>query len=205
MGERTRLTIPYERRPAPWSEGGYYVLEREIDVSEVLSCGRCKGTGQLKKGFCRPCGGHGSRVVYSTKAERVEGEERIQVLSRAKVRISDISDAQALEEGYESAEEFRDVFFATYGECDLGWTFTFELTKQVPQYLAIQQGQVDPEQYTTSPARALDDADAPSGEEYRKWAAKADAEVRRQREAKRLRERAQTLIEQADKLDRDAA
>lgn len=205
LGERTRITIPYERRPAPWQEGNFYVLEREMDISEEKPCGRCGGTGQAKKGTCVPCGGHGTRVVYSTKAERVEGEERVQILSRSKLAVSDIRDDQALEEGYESADEFRDAFFATYGECDLCWTFTFELTKQVPQYMAIQQGQVDPQQYVTTPARALDDADAPSGEQYREWAAKAEAEVRRQREAKRLRERARKLNEQADKLDAEAA
>jgi hypothetical protein len=123
----------------------------------------------------------------------------------AKVRAEDISDDQALEEGWESAEEWRDAFFCDYGESEWVWTYTFELTAQVPQYLAIQGGQEHPEQYVKHPGRSLDDADAPTGEEYRRYAEIADDQRKRRREIERLEERKRSIDDRIQQLMRREA
>lgn len=206
LGEQTRLTIPYERKPCPFKVAGFYVLEREFDVVRRVKCQRCGETGYRKDGKpCFICGGHGERVYYERRAERLEGEERAHVASVEKIHPADISDDQALEEGWESADEWRDVFFATYGECEWVWTITFALSKQVPQYMATQQGTVDPPQYVTTPERALDDSDAPTGDEYRAWSETAEAQLRRQRELRRLEERRRSLDGRIEQLRRRAA
>lgn len=204
-GEQTRLTIPYERKPCPFKEAGYYVIEREVDVVERKVCGVCKGTGQTKKGAHRRCGGTGEIVVYTTRVERVEGPERLQVITREKLRPEALTDAQALEEGWESAEEWRDAFFATYGEVDYVWSVTFELTTQVPQYMARQHGIASPPQYVTTPERAIDDADAPTADEYRAWSEQSEAKARAQRELRRLEQRRASLDDKIEQLRRKAA
>lgn len=212
MGEKTRLTIPCELSPAggykpcPFKEAGYYVLEREVDVVTRTPCEVCKRRGYRKDGKpCKRCFGHGERVYYTTRVERVEGEERLQVLTRVKLRPQDITDDQALEEGWESADEWRDAFFATHGDCEWVWALTFELTKQVPQYMALQHGIVDPQQYVTTPDRALDDVDSPTGEQYREWAEHSETEQRRQREIRRLEDRRAALDEKIEQMRRKAA
>ena len=205
-GEQTRLTIPHERKPCPFKEAGYYVLEREVDVAETRPCLVCAETGKRKDGSrCKRCGGFGKRVHYLTRVERVDGDERLQVLTREKVRPEELTDAQALEEGWESAAEWRDAFFATHGEVEWVWTITFELTTQVPQYMARQHGIVDAPQYVSTPERAIDDADAPTAGEYRAWAETAEAKARANREARRLEDRARALQEKAEQLRRKAA
>jgi hypothetical protein len=206
LGEQTRLTIPYERRLCPFRVAGYYVLERDVDVVDRRPCGICRETGRLKDGRrCKRCGGFGQRAHYMTRIERVEGDERIQVLTITKIRPQYVTDAQALEEGWESADDWRDAFYATYGECEWAWTITFELTTQVPQFMATQHGQIDPGQYVQSPARAIDDAPAPTADEYRGWSEQAEADLRREREARRLEQRAAQLREKAEQLRRRAS
>lgn len=205
-GEKTRLTIPYERRPSPFKEAGFYVLEREVDVVTRKQCRVCDGSGERKDGQpCKRCGGGGERVYYTTRTERVPTEEQVHILSVAKVRVEEITDDQALEEGWESAEEWRDAFFCDYGECEWVWTYTFEITAQVPQYLAIQNGQSHPEQYVKHPNRALDDADAPTAEEYRKYAEVADDQRKRRREVERLEERRRLIDDRIQQLQRREA
>jgi hypothetical protein len=207
LGEQTRLSIPYERKPCPFKAGGYYVLERTLDVREVVPCEKCE-TGYTKRGKpCALCGGHRQRIVYKTRVERVEGEERVEVLDVAKVSAESFTDLWALEEGWESAEEWRDAFFATHGEHERIWTLRFQLTSSAPQFMAVQHGRVDPPQYVSSPSKreAIDDADAPTATEYRNWAEKADAEYRRRRELDRLESRRRSLDEQIDQLKRKAA
>lgn len=206
LGEKTRLTIPYERKPSPFKEAGYYVLEREVDVVDRRPCMVCNESGRRKDGRpCKRCGGFGQRAHYTTRVERVEGDERIQVHAIAKLRPEDITDEQALQEGWESAEEWRDAFFATFGECAWVWTYTFELTKQLPQYMALQHGIVDPAQYVSTPARALDEADAPTADEYREWAEQAESDLRRQREIRRLEQRRKAIDDKIAELRRKAA
>lgn len=205
LGEKTRLTIPYEGR-CPFKVGHYYVLEREVDVSEIRPCKVCAQTGRRKNGEpCQKCGGHGNRVHYATKVERVATDERILVLHTAKV--DSLSDAQALEEGWESAEEWRDAFFATHGDAERAWTLKFELTTDVPQFLARQNGLLHPPQYvaTADPDRAVDDGEAPSAESYRQWSEAAEAEQRKQREINRLEQRRTDLADKIDQLKRKAA
>ena len=204
LGEKTRLSLPYDGTPCPFSEAGYYVIERVVDVSEERQCGRCKGTGKTRRGQCIPCGGHGTRIIYSSRVERVEGEERVQVLSVTRLPVEAVTDEQALEEGWESADEWRDAFYADHGDAAFVWSIAFELQHQ-PQYLAIQQGQVDPQQYVSTPNRALDDAEAPSADEYRAWAENAESDLRRQREIKRLEARRDALEDKIAQLRRKAA
>jgi hypothetical protein len=205
-GEKTRLTIPYDRKPSPFKDAGFYVLERDVDVVTRKTCGVCEGSGERKDAQrCKRCGGTGERVYYSTRTERVPTEDQVHVLSVTKVRAAEFSDDQALEEGWESAEEWRDAFFCDYGECEWVWTYTFELTAQVPQYLAVQNGQEHPEQYVKHPGRALDDADSPTGEEYRHWAEQADDQRKRRREIERLEERKRSIDDRLDHLRRREA
>lgn len=198
LGEQTRLSIPYERKPCPFTVDGCYVLERIVDVAERSECGRCEGSGRRKDGKrCKGCGGFGTRVRYVTRTERVEGEERLRVLTVEKVRAERVTDAQALQEGYESADEWRDVFFCNHGECEWVWTLTFELTNDVIQHLARQHGLQDPPQYVSTPSRALEDADSPTAAHYRSWSEKAEAEARRQAEIRRLEKRLEALKKKA--------
>jgi hypothetical protein len=205
-GEKTRLTIPYDRKPSPFKEAGFYVLERDVEVVTRKQCRVCDGSRRAQgRAAVQALLGAGERVYYTTRTERVPTEEQVHVLSVTKVRAEDISDDQALEEGWESAEEWRDAFFCDYGECEWVWTYTFELTAQVPQYLAVQNGQEHPEQYVKHPGRALDDADAPTGEEYRQWAEQADDQRKRRREIERLEERKRSIDDRLDHLRRREA
>lgn len=204
LGEQTRLTLPYEGK-APFKVGSDYRLQRELDTPREQTCGVCDGTGHRKDlEPCKRCAGHGTRIYYERRVEAVEGPERILVLNRQKLRPSDITDEMALEEGWESADEWRDAFFATYGEAEFVWTFKFEVTTDIAQFPAQQNGLLHPPQYVKSPTRAIDDCEAPTAAEYWVWAEKAEAEQRRQREAQRLRDRAQELLNKADRLDRAA-
>jgi hypothetical protein len=205
LGEKTRLTLPYENRPAPFKEAGYYVLERDVDKVRRSPCKVCTDGKTQRGNDCKRCGGYGERVYYTTRTERVEGEERIQVHSVQKVHPLDITDDQALEEGWESAEEWRDAFFATHGESEWVWTYTFELTKQVPQYMALQHGIVNPEQYVSTPDRAIEVADAPTADQYRGWAEQAESQRKRDREIERLEDRRRALGEKIDQLRKKAA
>lgn len=212
-GEKTRLTIPPERnedgggyKRAPFKVANYYRIEKLVDVGEQKNCGRCKRRGRLLNGdICEKCMGRGTYVTYTTRVERIEGSERVQVHSVTKLRPHDMTDEMALEEGWESADEWRDVFFCDFGEVDWCWTVTFELTDQVPQYMANQHGIMHPPQYVSTPERALDDADAPTADEYRAWSEKSEEDARRQREIKRLEDRRRALDDKLDHLRRKAA
>lgn len=173
-GELTLVCLPYERRPLHLKTGHFYVLERVDDVRIELEDG-------------------GAR--YEPRARTLAGEF-VQIAEVRKAKADDVSDAEALLHGFESAEDWRDAFECDYGEFSHVWIVRFAYTLDAPSFMAIQGGQEHPEQYVGTQVRAIDDVES-VGEDYlKRFADAADPEIRRKQEIRRLEARRNKLDEQ---------
>lgn len=128
-GEKTLVHLPYTGSACRFREGRIYKLTRVSDVPEPLTHAACGGAG------CEQCD-EGQVTVYRRVARPLEGEYVLIVGKPHRQGIDAVSDADVLREGFESAEEWLDVFQCDHGDYGEVWRVQFIYTTDVPRLLA---------------------------------------------------------------------
>lgn len=185
-GEKTQTRRPYKGTRCSYQAGHFYVIERVETVREEFK----DAEGQ-------------TRIRYEDV--RASLDEHIEVLAVHKQALGDLSEEDAEAEGFPDRESFLDYYEAEYGSQDPAsfvWVIEFRLAGDVPMFLARQQGQADPPQYVSSPARAIDDAERVDPAYLSRWAERAHEQAEQQRELRRARDR---QLEVEDRLARARA
>lgn len=128
-GEKTLVHLPYTGRSCRYRAGALYQLERVADVPEKYRHALCNGDS------CEHCE-DGWVTVYRRVTSAVPDEFVEITAEPRRVRVDAVTDDDALREGYESAEEWRDVFECDHGECAEVWRIEFSYSIDAPRMLA---------------------------------------------------------------------
>lgn len=143
-GELTLRFLPFERKPlhlkpagSSRTATGLYSVERVQDVPERRTHKKCEGRG------CARCD-HGQITDYMVKCATLEGE-LVRVLSVNRLALAAVSDDDALQAGFESAEEWRDVFACDHGDWSEVWRVEFEYVPDVPRMLQARPSSRKPD------------------------------------------------------------
>lgn len=179
-GEKTLVHLPYTGRSCRFRAGQMYQLERVTDVPERVVHGDCDGVG------CAHCD-EGFVTIYRRVSASLEGEFIEIAADPRRVRTDAVSDADALREGFESAEEWLDVFEADHGDYPEVWQIEFAYSVDAPRMLAHHGD------YTRSEFDALSDepeaVDADTLDRFARQAHQRDQERKdTRREERRLSE-----------------
>lgn len=179
-GEKTLLHLPYTGRACRYRAGQLYQLERVADVPEQVTHQDCGGNG------CAKCD-VGQITVYRRVTNALAGEY-VEVLGEPRRKaIERVSDDDALREGYESADEWREVFECDHGDFAEVWRIEFAYSTDAPRMLANHGD------YTRSEFDAVSDepeaVDADTLDRFARAARQRDDERKdNQREERRLSE-----------------
>jgi hypothetical protein len=128
-GEKTLVHLPHTGGPCRFREGRIYKLQRVMDVPELLEHTECAGVG------CESCD-EGRVTVYRRVSRPLEGEYVLVAAKPRRQRVEGVTDADALREGFESVDEWRDVFECDHGDYAEVWRIEFTYTTDVPHLLA---------------------------------------------------------------------
>ena len=171
-GEKTLVHLPHTGGPCRFRAGRIYKLQRVADVPELVEHSACAGEG------CEHCD-QGQVTIYRRVTRPLDGEYALVTAQPRRRRVDAVTDAEAAREGYESADEWRDVFECDHGDYAEVWAIEFTYTTDAARFLA-RHGD-----YTYSEHDAIDDAETVDDETLERFTREARNRDERRKDTER--------------------